>query len=884
MTRGGRCFAATALFGLVLGGCARVPHAATRAVTVREARALAAGSAVRVRGILGLYESATRAGYLQDAGAGLFVEAGPGAAVPPTGGQVEAEGVLLSRAGAPYLRAAAFRILPSAAATPAAEKVAPGPAPEGTWLLADGVVTDVVELSDGRAHALRVAQGDTTFVACVAEPRDRPVGRANILGFRVRARGLRVSPADSAATAAGCTLRLPTRVFLRLLEDAPLPAELPPPPLGPIAGIRALTPDEARERRPVRVRGVVTAHDPEENLLFVQDQTAGIYVEAWRHLYDVQPGQLVEVTGWTERGAFAPIIVWPRLAVLGTAPAPTPLRLDAAVVPRYDSQWTEAEGIVRAARRRGSRAVLDLLAFGERLQVDVLGVADDARMGALVGAQVRVRGVYKTEFSPTRQVLGVGLSVPRPELVSVVDPAPADPYGEPLRRAASVLDFHPRDPVGRRIHVRGTVTLHRPGRFLYLRDESGPLRVESRDAAALAPGTLVDVVGFPQLGEYRPRLEDASVRTLAPAPPPAAPAPRAVRPEEALRGELDGELVTLEGRLVELLRTEGERRLVLQSPLCVFEAVLPSAAGGEALDTLRAQSRLAVTGIAVVHGDAARVPQSVQVLLRDAADVRVVAGAPWWTPRRAGLAAAALFALAAGAFAWVAALRHRVREQTEVLRGRLSREAALEERTRLARELHDSLEQNLAGIGYALEAARQTLGQPQVARGHLDRALLHVDGSMGEARRSVWALRPLALEAGDLASALGTLAREVTRGGVAQAELQVHGDPWPLAPAVEDQLFRVAQEALTNALKHAGARFVRLNLRFGADALAIVVEDDGRGFDARVPAGPGHFGLVGMRERTAAIGATLELRSEPGRGTAVSVLLPRGPAALSHAG
>jgi two-component system, NarL family, sensor kinase len=151
---------------------------------------------------------------------------------------------------------------------------------------------------------------------------------------------------------------------------------------------------------------------------------------------------------------------------------------------------------------------------------------------------------------------------------------------------------------------------------------------------------------------------------------------------------------------------------------------------------------------------------------------------------------------------------------------------------------------------------------------------------MGEARRSLWALRPRALEGGDLVAALETLAHEVTRGGVLDTAVHVHGPRWALSPEVEDQLFRVGQEALTNALKHAAARRLRVYLRFAETALTMVVQDDGRGFDPVAPPAACHFGLLGMRERVAKVGGTLGIRSAAAAGTEVLVTVPRSAAAL----
>lgn len=857
--------------------CRPAPSRQPPLVTIEQARQLPAGSSVRLRGTLGLFDSATSAGYIQDGSAGLFLDAGAAPSVPAAGRAVEVEGVVEAQAGAPLLRARSFRIGGDASATPAPRKVAASrvddAALSGTWVAAEGVVTNVVE--HGGWHALRIEADGAAFTACVAEARqDRPAGHETLRGYHVRAQGVRVAPSDQYAADQGCTLRLPTRLLLRILRDAPRDPSRPVPALHAIETIRALSAADARQRQPVRIRGVVTTHDVDENLLFVQDHTAGIYVEAWRHLHDLSPGEYVEVTGRTGPGAFAPIVEWPHVEVLGRAPFPRPLRPTAPIAPPLDSQWIEIQGIVRSADIRMRRAVLEVMALGERLQVHVPGTVDARRVSSLVDAQVRLRGVYRATFTPRRQLVGVEIHVPSLDLVDVLAAPPADPYDAPLRRSDTILEFHPYDASGRRVHVRGVVTLHRPGRFLYLRDAGGPLRVETRAAAPLAPGDEIDVVGFPAIGEYRPVLQDASYRKSgrrdAPAPSPA-PA------DHGMSGDLDGELVRIEGTLVERFAPEGETRLVLQSPLHVFEAALP---GTGAFDTLRRGSRLSITGIGVVKGDAARVPQSFEILLRSPDDVTLLAQAPWWTPRRALLAMAGLVAVAAGAFLWVATLRRRVREQTEILRSRFGREAALEERTRLARELHDTLEQNLAGIGYALEAVKHTLGHPSVARSHLDRALGHVDQSMGEARRAVLALRSRVLENGDLALALQTLAGEVTRGGVARAEVDVQGTPWPLVPEVEDHLFRIGQEALTNALKHARADRLQVELRFTESDVELLVKDDGAGFDTGAAARDGHFGLQGMQERAAKVGARLDVRSAHGQGTSVLVSIPRHAASL----
>ena len=135
----------------------------------------------------------------------------------------------------------------------------------------------------------------------------------------------------------------------------------------------------------------------------------------------------------------------------------------------------------------------------------------------------------------------------------------------------------------------------------------------------------------------------------------------------------------------------------------------------------------------------------------------------------------------------------------------------------------------------------------------------------------VWDLRDRGAGGGDLAAALERFARRSAQGSAVACTVAVEGAPAHLPHAVEDQLFRIGQEALMNALKHAQAEKIEVRLHYDGARVTLTISDDGRGFDPAAPPGDGHFGLVGMRERAAAIAATLDLRSTPGAGTTVAV-------------
>jgi signal transduction histidine kinase len=145
---------------------------------------------------------------------------------------------------------------------------------------------------------------------------------------------------------------------------------------------------------------------------------------------------------------------------------------------------------------------------------------------------------------------------------------------------------------------------------------------------------------------------------------------------------------------------------------------------------------------------------------------------------------------------------------------------------------------------------------------------------MAEARRYVWDLRSQELEKKDLPTALNDTARRLTRDREVQAAVQVTGTFRALPSQIENNLLRIAQEAINNSVKHAGARRIMIDLHFDTDALQLRVRDDGCGFDPQRHNGDGHFGLIGMRERAQEIGGELRILSERLSGTEIIVNVP----------
>jgi signal transduction histidine kinase len=201
------------------------------------------------------------------------------------------------------------------------------------------------------------------------------------------------------------------------------------------------------------------------------------------------------------------------------------------------------------------------------------------------------------------------------------------------------------------------------------------------------------------------------------------------------------------------------------------------------------------------------------------------------------------------------------------------RAAVLEERTRMAREIHDTLAQGFAGILLQLEAARQMLGKNvDEARDIITKARDLARQNVTEARRSVWALRPQVLEEAGLPDAFRRALGMITRGTGVEVRFQQHGTPHRLPEELEQDTLRIGIEAATNAVKHASASVIDVELTYDLHALRLSVRDNGAGFDpAAVP--DCTFGMTSMRERAGRSGGALKIESAPGSGTNLSLVV-----------
>ena len=224
----------------------------------------------------------------------------------------------------------------------------------------------------------------------------------------------------------------------------------------------------------------------------------------------------------------------------------------------------------------------------------------------------------------------------------------------------------------------------------------------------------------------------------------------------------------------------------------------------------------------------------------------------------------------------IVAQRRRSGRATEMMRSQF--DATLAERTRIARELHDTLLQGFTGIVLQLEGLRQRLDRPTKANADdLSKILKLADTTLVEARHSVWDMRLQSFDKKELPEALEELSRGIAPTGAIRVEHAVTGARRTLQPQVEAVVLQVGREALRNAMRHSSARIVSVKLTYASDALRLAVADDGVGMtESHADHAPtnGHFGILGMRERATRAGGQLAITTKPGQGTTVELALP----------
>ena len=454
-------------------------------------------------------------------------------------------------------------------------------------------------------------------------------------------------------------------------------------------------------------------------------------------------------------------------------------------------------------------------------------------------------------------------------------PGSYDHYFEPIQRdllahraevntqpISSLRLLSPDAPVSVTIH--GVVTLTSPA--LFVQDPTGGLAItNSRAHAPLQIGDEVEARGEAEPHDFSSRLRNADVRLLWSHTPVL---PVVVTAAQAATGAFDAEYVEIEGRLAHKQEApEHTLVLTLDDASQSFLAIVNETGQAGHSRTLKEKSRLRLRGVCVVDSSYTHDVTPFALLLPSFNDIEIVEGPPWWSAGHIVATVIAVLLLAlAGLSCYILIERSRM-------------QAVLDERGRLAHEMHDTLAQSFAGLAFQLEAIRDEANEGSNIVPQLEVARDMVRSSHEEARRSIALLRPENLESVGLLQAMENCARRMVNGTSSIAvRISSAGSERTIPLRISDTLLRIGQEAVANAIGHAHPTHLRISLNYLNSAVEMVVEDDGCGFI--LTSELAGFGISGMHKRADSIGATLTIRSAPGKGTRLCVHAPTPPSLL----
>lgn len=656
----------------------------------------------------------------------------------------------------------------------------------------------------------------------------------------------------------------------------------PPAPVTTVAEAFDRWPMLAGDDQPVLIEGVVTGTMP-TGAFRLHDGELGLYVSKSEAGQKLTPGDRVRVTGTLREGGFSPWILPHTLTPLGRGVFPEPRQASYSTLASgtADNQWLEIEGVVRSVEVSESRdfVILDLGMSGGNLRV-LVNYSAHPEFFTLVDAEVRMRGVAAVNVNKHGHVVEPTFRVPSFTEITVTRPAPPDAFAQPRVPIAGMMRPTPGRWQRHRVRINGVVTRRISDTVFFLREGQLGLKVETRQPVALRPGDVLETTGFPAMADGLAVLQYAEVRKTGSLDVPAPARPTIA---SLLEGSHNSDLVSLQARLVDWTVSGQKVTLIFEADNQLFNGLLNLATPPGPVLPER-NSLVNVTGISVVselEDTWFYQPRSFLLLLADSADLHIVQAPPWWTRERLWRALAITVSVLLAAAGWVWALRRQIERKRAVIAQQARHAAVLEERSRIARDLHDTLEQGLTGLSLQMKAIETELdGSPHPVRSRLQQARQMLRQSRALAHNAIRELRSEATAPRHegLTEGLRRVADSWNQSGALRVDVQVAGAARALPPRLENHLLGIGTEAMTNAVKHGRAGTIQVELDFRPAEVALRIRDNGSGFDPRhqLEQSSGCFGLIGMRERAREVGGQIRIVSEPGRGTEIFVAAPCG--------
>ena len=564
------------------------------------------------------------------------------------------------------------------------------------------------------------------------------------------------------------------------------------------------------------------------------------------------------------------------IEILGHKTPTVPVAAPASEINKgnYDFSFVRIRGVITSCVLDEVAPDYCWMAFRTDTDKVFLAISMDALrkcpLTELVDAEAEITGLA-APISGLRRRLGRSLLVHDPDGITILKPPPKDPFGaEPLSETANALH---------RQRISGDVIAASRNRF-FLRTDIGRIISVTPVPNTSVPkiGKRVDVAGFPEYVHYWLCLSDAVIRTIGDTTRPLD-TPKALamadlftdmKGRRSFKTQQTGHRLTLRGEVAastenEIEITDGENAVsVIIDAVCDGLCEIP-----------KPGSMVEVTGLCWTEfrqnpeSDIYPVFQRFTLYPYDASDLRVIAAPPWWTSARLLMLISVLTVLLAGSFIWNVTLNKKAekrgRELYEERAHHAIAEKKVEERTRLAVELHDSISQMLTGIAMQLEV------------GNTDTAKTMLSACRSDLRRCLWDLRSRTFEEKDMTEAIERTLEPHSFGAKISVRFNVPRER--LSDSTTHAILHIVRELVVNAIRHGKATEIKIAGECHDDTISFSVSDNGCGFDPKAAPGPedGHFGLQGIRERLKEFAGKMNMESAASIGMKASVSMK-----LSH--
>ena len=664
------------------------------------------------------------------------------------------------------------------------------------------------------------------------------------------------------------------------------------PPLRTTAEIRALSDKEFAQRKSFDLSGTVVFSIRGRKVLLT-DQTGSIFIiRKDDDTATVQIGDRIHTQGIVRHGNNRHRdVLSTHMTVTGTGPVPEPIKIHPAQIANGEGDYrlVQLEGLVRNAFRDEIDQNWNYIELNCDSQIVYVSFPDadisTERLNALLDAVISVKGICLPICTGRRIFFGPHIQASSISDIKIKTPPPADPFDAPL-----LDDMHHLKPDAvfsmRRHRVIGSVlAVWRGDRFLLETEDGRLMRIEMANGGRLPSyGDGLEIVGFPETDLYRINISQAicrphKVEIKDHAPQPTTPADILKAPDgkTKIKPEYHGRIIRMRG-FVRHLPSTGDDNGKMSIECDGYLVPVEVSGCPECLDGIEIGTELEITGVCILDTENWRPPalfprlDGFLLVVRRPDDVRVLSLPSWWTPGRLLVIIGALLTALGGIFIWNRMLNQIVERRTrELTKERLAHVRAdlkVEERTRLAVELHDTLSQNLTGISLQIDAAQMAAEEnPNSVMPYLETARRKMQNCRENLRNCLWDLRSGAFEEKALAEAIRrTIAPHI---GTTDVHVDMDVPCRKLSDNTLHAVLCIIRELVINAIRHGKASLIGISGQLESDGLSFSVSDNGVGFDPTTRPGlsEGHFGLQGVSERAHRLGGTFEITSKPNHGT-----------------